>query len=199
MGMGLIMVLLGAGYGELAGKLKGGAWMVWIKRALGVILLIPAAFYLGALVGFTDDRPVMMGEQRIEWLSSEKEALALARAEHKPVMMEFTASWCPPCQKLEDDFFSQAKIVGLGMMTAPLRVDASAETPQVRRLIQKYGVFGWPTVIFLAPDGRPMKELRVNDFNPEAIEEGLKEAICRTKGIKRSEPECEAIEGGELE
>ncbi len=194
-GMGLIMMLLGAGYGELAEKLRGGAWMVWIKRALGVILLVPAVFYIGVLMGLGDEGRVMGAMPGVEWVRSENDALKTAREEGRPVMIEFTASWCPPCVKLENDFFRRANIVSLSYMIVPLRVDASVETPKVRRLISKYGVFGWPTVIFLGPDGRQFRDLRVNHYEPDAIEEGMKEAICRAKGISRDEPECQDLEG----
>lgn len=198
-GMGLVLILLGAAYGELAGKLRGGNWMIWVKRALGIILLFPAAFYMGVLMGFGEEGQVIGGGQRIEWVRSEREALKLARDENRPVMVEFTAKWCPPCQKLESSFFSRVNIVSLSYMMVPLRIDATTETAEVRRLIGKYGVVGWPTVLFLTPQGSQLKDLRVSDYDPGAIEEGMKDAICRTKGISRDRPECRAIEGGAVE
>lgn len=195
LGMGLVLMLLGASFGELADRLRGGTWMVWIKRALGILLLFPAAFYMGVLLGFGEDARVIGGEPRVEWVRSEREALKLAKEENRPIMIEFTASWCPPCQKLERSFFNRANIVSMSYMMVPLRVDATVETAEVRRLIGKYGVVGWPSIIFLSPDGRRMRALRVSDYDPEAIEEGMKESICRTKGIAREEPECQALEG----
>lgn len=198
LGMGAIMLLIGAGYGELAGKLKGGRWMIWIKRFLGLILLIPALFYLAALVGIGQPKEAIPGSPQVEWMTDEAAALESAMLEGKPVMMEFTASWCPPCKTLEEDFFTRTKIVTLSFMAVPLRIDATVENARVRRLIEKYGVVGWPTVVFLSPEGKPYSDLRVGHYDPQAIEEGLKEAICRAKGILRNEPECEAIQGEDL-
>lgn len=195
-GMGLIMMLLGAGYGELAGKLKGGRWMIWIKRALGVILLIPAAFYLSVLIGIGEDEHIIGERSGIEWMTDEREALRIASETGRPVMIEFTAAWCPPCRKLEDDFFDRTNIVSLSYMMVPLRVDATVETAKVRRLIEKYRVVGWPTVVFLTPEGKRMRKLRISDYAPEDLEESMKEAICRAKGIERGEPECKAVEEG---
>jgi thiol:disulfide interchange protein DsbD len=195
LGMGVIMLLIGAGYGELAGRLRGGRWMIWIKRLLGILLLIPALFYFAALVGFGDRERSVIRAHHVEWVTDEKQALDLAVAQGKPVMMEFTASWCPPCKMLEDDFFTRTKIVTLSYLVVPLRVDATVENARVRKLIGKYGVVGWPTIVFLSPEGKPYSDLRVGHYDPQAIEEGLKESICRAKGIARGEPECKAIEG----
>lgn len=180
-GMGVFIVLLGAGYGELAGKLRGGSWMLWIKRALGIILLFPAFFYVGSLFSWS-----MPGGSRaesqwmhVEWLSSEPDALHFARQTGKPIMVEFTASWCPPCTALERNFFSRSDVAALSFELVPLRIDASKETPEVRRLISKYRVVGWPTVLFLAPDGSSYEDLRVGEYAPSSVERGMREAVQR--------------------
>jgi thiol:disulfide interchange protein DsbD len=182
-GMGLLMILLGACYGELAGKLRSGTWMLWMRRALGVALIFPAAFYMGSLLGFGRQAPGQGEIHRVEWIMNEENALQFAKQDRRPLMLEFTALWCPPCRKLERDFFSRTRIVDLSYMMVPLRVDATVETKEVRRLIRKYNVVGWPTVIFMSPDGTPYDDLRVNDYDPTSIEQGMKEAIRRTKGF----------------
>ncbi len=182
-GMGLLMILMGACYGELAVKLKGGAWMLWIRRALGIVLLFPAAFYMGSLLGFGKPAPGVSEVPGVEWITNEEHALLFARQHNRPIMLEFTALWCPPCRKLERDFFTRTKVVDLSYMMIPLRVDATVETGEVRRLINKYHVMGWPTVIFMDSKGKAFKDLRVNDYDPTAIELGMKEAIKRQETV----------------
>ncbi|MFA4971645.1 MAG: cytochrome c biogenesis protein CcdA [bacterium] len=176
MGMGAILVLLGSCYGELAGKLRGGPWLVWVKRLLGVMLLFPAAFYMGSLLGWSAGSFAPSFRPGIQWLTDEAEALAQAKRAGKPMMMEFTADWCPPCRTLERDFFSRSDIIELGAKLVCLRVDATVETSDVRDLIEKYRVMGWPTVIFLTPAGKPIDELKVGDYDPTAVEEGMRKA-----------------------
>ncbi|MFH1831038.1 MAG: cytochrome c biogenesis protein CcdA [Pseudomonadota bacterium] len=178
-GMGLLMVLLGACYAELVGRLKGGTWMLWIKRVLGVALLFPAVFYMGSLLGFGRPVPGVSDIPRVEWITNEEHALQFARQSRRPIILEFTALWCPPCRKLERDFFSLNRIVDLSYMMVPLRVDATIETKEVRKLIRKYNVMSWPTVLFLNSEGKSYNDLRVNDYDPAAIEKGMKEAIKR--------------------
>lgn len=187
-GMGLLIVLLGAGYGELAGKLRGGPWMLWIRRVLGILLLFPAAFYMGSLFGWSTDSILGAGDRpHIAWLADEAAALQIADASGKPVMLEFSAEWCPPCKALDDRFFGRPDVVDLAGSVVPLRVDATIETPEARRMIKKHRVAGWPTVIFLDPKGRPWRDLRINNYNPAAAERALHEAIRRTE-VSRKGP-----------
>jgi thioredoxin:protein disulfide reductase len=178
-GMGLIMLVLGTAYGELAGKLKGGSWMLWIRRALGILLLFPAAFYMGSLFHWTGRDMGPGSGPRIVWLEGEREALELAAKTQRPIILEFTAAWCPPCHALEHDFFSRADVVREAQGFVPLRIDATVETAEVRRVVGRYRVVGWPTVLFLSPEGRPYEDLRVSEYDPRAVEFGLQEAARR--------------------
>ena len=186
LGMGLLIMLVGAAYGQLAERLKGGPWILWVKRALGVMLLFPAAFYMGSLFGWPPPSSVHPGgEPRIEWLHSERDALRFAARESRPVMIEFTARWCPPCRALDRRFFSREDVAQLSFRLVPLRVDATVETGEVTRLIDRYRVAGWPTIVFLDPQGRAYKDLRVSDYDPQAIKRSMREAIRRAGSVTR--------------
>ncbi len=182
MGMGVTFVILGAGYGELAGKLKGGPWMVWIRRGLGVLLLFPAAFYLGSFFGWGGgDLPTRAGGSHIEWFLQEEDALEQARKSGKPIMIDFRADWCPPCRALERDFFRRPEIVELSKQLVPLKIDGTVETDEVSEILDRYRVMGWPTFIFLDPKGRPMEGLCTTDYDPATLTECMRGAIERTK------------------
>ena len=186
LGMGVLIMLLGAAYGQLADRLKGGMWILWVKRALGIILLFPAVFYMGSLFGWPPQGSLLpKDELRIEWLGGEQDALRFAARESRPVMIEFTASWCPPCRALDRRFFSREDIVQLSFRLVPLRVDATVETGEVARLIDRYRVAGWPSIVFLDPQGRPYRDLRVSDHDPGAIERSMREAIRRAESVTR--------------
>lgn len=178
LGFGLLFIILGSCYGELAGKLRSGPWMLWIRRVLGVMLLFPAAFYIGSLFDWSSrssiDRP------RVEWVLVEDDALKFAANEGRPIMMEFTAEWCPPCRKLDRSFFSREDIVKLSYRLVPMRVDATIETRDVRRLLEEHRVLGMPAIIFLDFKGRPYDDLRISDYEPAKIEANMIEAIKRS-------------------
>ncbi len=182
LGMGVLIVIIGAAYGELAHKLKGGAWMVWIKRALGVVLLIPAAFYMGSLLHFDVGAP-QTTKPTVEWVDRLEDGLKFARRERRPIMMDFYADWCPPCRKLDRTVFTREDIVKLSYRLIPVRVDATRDTPRVRRLMDEYQVMGLPTIVFLAPDGAPYGDLRVTVPTRSRIERAMREAIARAMGL----------------
>lgn len=176
-GFGLLFVFLGGFYAEIAHKLRGGPWLVWVRRVLGIILLFPAAFYMGSLFNWGGS-DVPEGP-RIEWIVSDADAIRFARMTGRPVMIEFTADWCPPCLALEKHFFTKPDIIRLSYRLVPVRVDATKENKYVARLTEEYDVVGWPTILFLSPDGKPYKDLRVSDYDPDMIRKHMKEAILR--------------------
>lgn len=184
LGMGMIIVALGAAYGMVADKLRSGPWMVWVKRSLGVVLLIPAAFYVGSLLHW---KPSATAKERpiVEWVEIVEDGIEFARRSGRPLMLDFYADWCPPCRKLDKSFFNRNDIVGLSYQLVPVRVNATYESDRVRRLMDKYGVMGMPTFIFLSPQGKSYEDLRVTSWDAGLLEQNMREAIRRARGEKK--------------
>jgi thiol:disulfide interchange protein len=182
--MGFLFVIIGSAYGMLAGQLKGGRWTIWVKRALGFVLLIPAGFYLRSLVRWDGVfHPGMdTGRPRIEWVSSREDGVAFAHQENRPIMIEFYADWCPPCRSLETTFFRREEIIKLSYQLVPIRIDATVATTEVKKAIADYHVVGWPAFYFLSPEGKPYKDLTVISYDPKKIETSMREAITRAGG-----------------
>lgn len=184
LGMGLLFIIFGAAYGELAGKFKSGKWAVWVKRALGILLLIPAVFYLRALVRWDGvfHPGVDEGKPRVEWVMTKDDGLKFARRSGRPVMVEFYADWCPPCRTLENRFFKDEEVIKLSSMLVPVKIDATVSTPEVNRMIEEFKVIGWPAFFFMSPDGRIYDDLTVMSYAPEKLLESMREAVKRAGG-----------------
>lgn len=60
----------------------------------------------------------------------------------KPVLVDFAASWCPPCKILEPIIKEVAATVGDKAIVAHLDIDESRDTAN------RYGVLSVPTMIF---------------------------------------------------
>ena len=96
------------------------------------------------------------------WIESLPDARARAERENRPILALFTGSdWCGFCIQLEKETLSSPEFQKfLKEKVVPLYLDfpADKKTPQERlrrnqEIAGKFGVHGFPTTIFLAPDG----------------------------------------------
>ncbi|HTL52911.1 MAG TPA: thioredoxin family protein [Planctomycetota bacterium] len=97
------------------------------------------------------------------WLTSLEKAQELAKKEHKKILTNFTGSdWCIWCKKLEAEVFSTATFkTWAAKNVILLKLDFPKQKPQDdatktanRALMNKYGVKGFPTVLFLDETGK---------------------------------------------
>lgn len=196
MGMGLVFILLGAGYGVLVDHVRSGGWMAWMKRVLGLVLLLPATFYLSTALGVGGRSPPGQGPH-VAWVDNLEHAKGFARESDRPIIVDFSAEWCAPCRTLERTFFRRPEIVRLSMQMVPVRIDATYESKGLRNLMDEYCVVGFPTILFLAPDGMPYNDLRVGFVNRALLEKNMREAIRRVTDDEQpsGNGECESEVG----
>jgi thiol:disulfide interchange protein len=78
------------------------------------------------------------------------QALAVAVKEKRIVFIDFCATWCGACKKLDEDTWSNARVIErLKMKTIPLKLDADEN----KFIVEKYKIAAYPTLLFLNPDG----------------------------------------------
>lgn len=97
--------------------------------------------------------------QEINWLKSYDDAQKIARETGKPIMLDFTASWCKPCKLMDQLFWVRPDIVKVSEKFISIKVDMDSNFT----LKRKYGVNAIPNVIFTDPWGRRL--LSVTGFN----------------------------------
>jgi thiol:disulfide interchange protein len=83
-------------------------------------------------------------------------ALAQARRERKPVVLDFYAEWCAPCLRMEKTTFKDERVKTLLGRSVFVRVDTDKKTDIAKRM----AVDGLPDIRFALPDGRVVKQLR---------------------------------------
>lgn len=114
----------------------------------------------------------------LNWMTDLPKAQAIAKQEHKLVIMDFTGSdWCPWCIKLRNEVFSQPEFIKYASKNlVPVEVDfphkkeQSAEQKKANAALQKkYKIEGLPTVVVLNSAGEKLDELSYEPGGPKAF------------------------------
>jgi len=133
-----------------------------LSRRARLASIVPAV--AGAAMFFTWvglDHDVDPETPPIAWMTDEAEAVAKARAEGKPLLVDFGAHWCPACKKLDRRTFSKPTVRAASRRFVALRVEATDDDDK-EAIQKKYGVVGLPTIIMIDPRGKELA--RYNDF-----------------------------------
>jgi thiol:disulfide interchange protein DsbD len=120
----------------------------------------------------------------VSWQPYSEDLLAEAQRQQKPVIIDFTATWCSPCRELDEITFHHPEIVQKAAQEfVMVKVDLTQRgDPQHARLQQHYEVKGVPTVVFLDAQGREITGLRLVDYLPPD------RFLLRMVQAKKSEP-----------
>ncbi len=156
-----------AAAGVLLGALGGRAFA--LRHPMGQKLSRGAAVALVALgavyaVGVGSARSTAQAHESIAWLvNQETEGLALARAERRPVIIDFWADWCAACKELDHTAWSDPRVREEARRFVTIKVDNSADkiadpraSDAVDRVFAKYGILGQPSVVFIDARGREL-------------------------------------------
>ena len=140
-------VLVGVALGAVHLGFSGGPVRV-LRKGIGVALVVVGLFGLSNYV--------LTPKLELAWIKSESAAVATARAEGKPLVIDFMADWCVPCRELEVQVFSNPQVASELAKFTLLKVDLSREDEDVAltRLREKYGVESLPAVRVVTPAGK---------------------------------------------
>lgn len=157
-GMGLPLLLLGAGLGQWLPK--AGAWMTRVKMLIGVLMIGVAVWVAQPLWG-------KYWQQFSGQNSTQTESFHLVRdlneiqtrvaQSDRPVLIDLYADWCRSCIEMEHKTFPAAQVREQMAQMQLLRVDMTRNTPQDQEILKHFGLYGPPGIIVLEPKtGREM-------------------------------------------
>jgi thioredoxin-related protein len=116
------------------------------------------------------------------WLTSYEQAQKEAQSKNRLLLMDFTGSdWCGWCIMLDKEVFSKpefkeyaSKNLVLLELDFPRRKQMPPETAaQNEKLLMKYGIQGFPTVVVFDSSGKPLGALGYQAGGPQAFIEQL--------------------------
>lgn len=90
--------------------------------------------------------------------------LAKAKAQNKPVMLDFSAEWCLSCKELDAKTFTNARVIELLNNFYPIKVDVTSDNAGSKLLEKTYQVFASPSLIFIDSHGSVLKGKSVDGF-----------------------------------
>lgn len=97
----------------------------------------------------------------------------------KPVLLDLYADWCISCKVMERNVFPKPEVDAELSRFTLLRADVTANDATDKALLGQYGLFGPPSFVFFAEDGREMQEVRLQgELGAEAFAAHLKVAYA---------------------
>jgi thiol:disulfide interchange protein DsbD len=171
-----------SGFWVFSLKARDGGPAAAPLRALGLIAVVYGILLLiGAASGSKDplqplDRLAAGGGastqdhalafQRIKTVSDLENAVAAAAAAGKPVMLDFFADWCVSCKEMEKYTFPDPGVQSALANAVLLQADVTANDDADKALMNRFEIFGPPTIAFYGADGVERKDFRLVGFVP---------------------------------
>jgi thiol:disulfide interchange protein DsbD len=177
----LVMVgwgLLALGLGLLLGAFEPAKGIATVRRVVALAFLVwGATILVGAASGGRNPLAPLerlgagapahgLAFQRIKSVAELDAAVAASAAAGKPVLFDFYADWCVSCKEMEAYTFTDAGVQAALADVTLLQADVTANDPVDQALMQRFGIFGPPAILFFDAQGRELPRARVVGFVP---------------------------------
>jgi thiol:disulfide interchange protein DsbD len=159
----VVSLLIGAGFLFLS---RGTAGRTMRLACASLLLVAGVAFAIPS------------NGAKVEWTRYDMAALDAARTAGKPAIIDFTADWCIPCKELDSRTFSDRAVAAEIQRFTRIKADVTQNNEMNQSLLQRYGVVGPPTIVFLDANGRELRDLRLVGY------EKANEFLARLKKIR---------------
>jgi thiol:disulfide interchange protein len=131
---------------------KPGAWMVRVKIIFGILIAAAGLWYgYTAVTLLPSKASTAVAAEQIPVLEA---ALRRSAAENKPVLIDFWASWCKNCAKMESTTFKTPEV--MQKLNDFIVVKFNAEKmdgKDIKPVLDYFKIIGLPTYVIISPPG----------------------------------------------
>jgi len=139
-----------------------------MKKA--ILLVLAAATGLALASDFPKGSPAFK--------DSSTSAISAAKKSGKPIIMVFSAAWCPPCQMMKKEVYPSAEVKAFHDKFIWAYLDVDDERNE--EIASKFGVQGIPHIEFLDSSGKEIdKQIGAN--SPEDFAKTLSSVLAKVK------------------
>jgi thiol:disulfide interchange protein DsbD len=155
----------------LGSQTRGHSATTWGLRAAGVIAgLYGVVLTAGSALGGTDPLapiPAFAAKahelpfRSIKSVADLDREIAQAKVQGRGVLVDFSADWCTSCREMERYTFTDPAVQAALSTTVLLRANVTQNDADDQSLLQRFEIFGPPTIAFYGTDGQERTQYRV--------------------------------------
>jgi thiol:disulfide interchange protein DsbD len=152
-----------------------------VGKGLGVVALITgAALLVGALSGSRNLMQPLSGVFSAAGSVKSQDAIpfkqvknmaeldnAIKAAKGRYVMLDFYADWCAACKEYERTTFADTRVRKQLDRVALLQADVTKNTEDDKALLEHFGFYGPPGIVFFDKTGQQITPLKVAGYQAE--------------------------------
>jgi thiol:disulfide interchange protein DsbD len=134
-----------------------------LRKGVGVLLVLTGVFGIWSYS--------LAPKHQVPWVwNDEKAAFDRARTEKKGVMIDFGATWCIPCGKIERTFGDTDVYNAIMKDFVPLKFDVTKDTAENSERKERYDAGTLPSVVFVGTDGTLLGKINKEVEPDEALQ-----------------------------
>jgi thiol:disulfide interchange protein DsbD len=185
---GVLAIMSGVYLGATDSLTRESSGMSRFGKGAGLAVAVyGAALFIGALAGggsytapltafnsgsgavANDTQQLAQGQhslpfQRVKSVQDLQNAVTQAKAQGRPVMLDFYADWCISCKEMDAFTFADPRVQELLASAVVVQADVTRNDKDDQELLKAFDLFGPPGIIFYNAKGEELRAARVVGF-----------------------------------